>query len=407
MRISARTWRTAAAMTLAALPLVATLSPALAASRRTAASATATAQLSTPAAKLRIGLSELMGAHAWLAVRAMEEGYAGAPNFAATVAALNANTDQLSQAVASVYGWKAGATFRKVWTAHIGDFVDYVVATKKNDKAGQQKALAALQGYTTASSQFFAGLNPELSASVLKAGLETHITQLITAFNDYVAGNYTGAASEDVAAYDHMFAMADALATGIAAQDPKTFAGNPNAAGVNLNAALDELLGAHAFLALNAMEEGYAGAKDFQGTVSALNADTQSLGTAIGSIYGTAAESAFEALWTKHIGFFVDLVTAWKSNDGAARAQALASLQGYKTQFAQFLASANPNVDPTAVAGALQIHIHELSGTFDAYRQAQYPKAATGEVYAYDHMFMTGGYLATVIVQQYPTKFGA
>jgi hypothetical protein len=392
---------------VAALPLLASGAPTFAAASQREAAATATAQLTTPAAKLRIALSELMGAHAWLAVRAMEQGYAGSPEYAGTVAALSRNTDQLTRAIASVYGWKAAATFRKVWAAHIGDFVDYVVATKAGNRAGQQKALAALQGYTTASAQFFAGLNPNLDAATLKAGLAMHIAQLITAFKDDVAGNGTGAAMETVAAYDHMFDMADALSTAIAAQFPNTFSGNPNAPGVNLNVALDELLGAHAVLALNAMEEDYSGSANFAGTAAALNADTQGLGAAIGSVYGSKAETAFDALWTQHIGYFVDLVAAWKANDGRARVQALAHLQAYKAQFAAFLASANPEVDPTAVADALQVHIHELSSTFDAYRLGQYPKAALGEVYAYDHMFMTGGYLAQVIVAQYPSKFGA
>lgn len=367
----------------------------------------AVAALSSPAVSLRLTLERLMGAHAFLALRAMDEGYSGAPNFSATVATLNGNTEALTSAVASVYGWKAGATFRKVWTAHIGFFVDYVVATKKGDKAGQTKALADLQGYATQSSEFFAGLNPHLNAAMLKAGLETHITQIISAFQDYVHGNYSASATETVDAYDHMFAMGDALATGIAEQFPSKFPGNPNGAGANLNSALDQLLGAHAFLALNAMEEGYAGLPDFAGTTSALNANTQGLASAIASVYGPAAGTQFAKLWSAHIGFFVNFVMGWKNQDLAGRTTALDDLAGYKTQFAQFLLSANPNVDPVTVADALQVHIHELVGTFDSYRQSLYSKAATGQVYAYDHMFMTGGYLASVIVKQYPSKFGA
>jgi hypothetical protein len=409
VKMSSRALKSAAAGLVVALPLVAGVAPTMAAAAPAPqATVTAvTAQLSSPAAKLRLDLSELMGAHAWLLLMAMEQGYSGAPQYTDTVTALNTNSDQLTQAWASVYGLNAGATFSRTWNARIGDFTNYVVMAKEGDKAGQQKALAALRVDTAAWARFVEGLNPKFSKATLNAGLQTDITGLITALDDYQAANYQGAATGMIAAYDNMFDMADTLSSGIAAQNPKTFAGNPNAAGVNLNVALDELLAAHAFLALNAMDQGYAGSQDFQATDVALNTNTEELGAAFGSIYGSKAQSEFGALWTEHIGYFVNLVTAWKTNNTSLRIQALSDLQTYKNQFAAFLASANPNVDPLFVEDDLQMHIHMLAGTFDAYREGEYAKAAVGEVYAYDHMFGTGSYLAQAIAEQFPSKFGA
>ena len=78
-------------------------------------------------------------------------GITGSPAFAASGKALDQNSVALSKSIASVYGVNAGKTFLDgpfMWRAHVGFFVDYTVALSKNDKAGQDKAVANLQTYT-------------------------------------------------------------------------------------------------------------------------------------------------------------------------------------------------------------------------------------------------------------------
>lgn len=360
-----------------------------------------------PAVNLRVDLDNLLGAHAILAQLAMQAGYSGSPQFVYLAAALNKNTEHLTAAVASVYGAKAGAAFNKLWSGHIQDFVDYVVATKTHNTAGQQAALAALAQYKTQFAGFMAQANPNIDATTLANALGVHVDQLIATFNAYVAGDYTTSVQDFVQAYEHMFMSGDYLSAAIVKQYPAKFGNDSSTSpAANLRVALDELLGLHATLAQWAMADGYKGAPDFNAVVSALQADTGALTQAITSIYGKAGGAMFDKLWSGHIQDFVNYVVATKKGDAAGQQAALAALATYGVQFSDFLASANPNFSTAILQHALQVHVQQLIATFkanidgssDYYVQPDF-------ITAYNHMFMAGGYLAASIIKQMPTKF--
>ncbi len=372
-----------------------------------AASNPAAGATSTPAVTLRANLSELLGAHAVLAQLAMEAGYSGAADYTQLTSALNQNTQELSQAVASVYGSAAGSAFKKLWAGHIADFVNYVVATKNHDAAGQQAALKALTQYRAQFSAFMAKANPNISAQALSASLQVHVNQLINTFKAYVAGNNSLAAQDFVAAYDHMFMSGDYLATAIAKQYPTKFMdSNPNTPAANLRLTLDQLLGAHAVLAQLAMETGFSGSPQYAAWGAALSQNTNELSQAIASVYGTAAGADFKKLWAGHIADFVNYVVATKKNDPAGQKAALSDLAQYKVQFATFLAGANPHYNPAALEQSLQVHVNQLIATFNAFVHQNDAAAIPDFVTAYNHMFMSGSYLSSGIVQQFPSKFG-
>lgn len=372
-----------------------------------AASTPAAEATSGPAANLRITLDNLLGAHAVLAQLAMQAGYSGAPDYNALVTQLNQNTAALAAAIGSIYGSAAGSEFQTMWQGHINDFVNYVVATKNNDPAGQQAALNALEQYKTQFAKFLSGADPYINDTVLANSLQVHVNQLIATFQAYVKGDYTAEASDFVTAYDHMFMDGDYLATAIAKQFPAKFGtASPNTAAVNLRATLDMLLGGHAVLAQMAMQAGYSGAPTYSAVAGVLGQNTANLASAIASVYGPAAGSEFQTMWTGHINDFVNYTVATKNNDPSGQQAALNALAQYKTQFAQFLAGADPYISPTTLADSLQVHITQLIATFTAYVHKDYPTSASDFVTAYDHMFMDGDYLASAIVQQYPAKFG-
>lgn len=358
------------------------------------------------ATNLRVTLDNLLGEHAVLAILAMEKGYDNAPDYTAVASELNQNTKDLTNAIASVYGTQAGDAFNKMWSAHIGFFVDYVTATAKGDSAGQQAALNNLEQYKQQFSQFLASANPNLNATTLAAGLQVHVNELITTFTDYVNKDYAGAENEMVQAYSHMFMTGDALSAAMVKQFPQKF-GNQSTAtsAADLRVTLDKLLGLHADLALIAMQDGYTGAPDFSAVANVLNQNTTDLTGAITSVYGTEAGAAFNKIWSNHIGYFVDYVTATVKNDAAAKQTALDNLANYKTDFSNFLAQANPNLDATSLADGLQTHINQLIGSFNDYTNKDYTDAESQYVAAYNHMFMTGDGLSAAIVKQFPGKF--
>lgn len=160
-----------------------------------------------------------MGAHAALAQLAMETAYTGASD-AARGAILSQNTEQLSQAIASMYGPAAGQEFKTMWAGHIQDCVHYVVATKSHNASGQQAALNTLSQYKDKFSELLAKANPHYNATVLEDSLQVHVNQLITTFKDFLAQDPSAAIPAYVTAYDHMFMLGDYLAQGIVEQFP-------------------------------------------------------------------------------------------------------------------------------------------------------------------------------------------
>ena len=172
------------------------------------------------AQSLRVALDNLFGEHAVLAMNATNAGVTGSKAFPAAAKTLDNNSVALSKAIASVYGTKAGNVFlngKFMWRDHIKFFVAYTVATAKHDKAGQAKAVANLKRYTVTFGNFLAGATglPKLA---VQNDLLGHVLELKGQLDDYAAGNYTKAAVEYHAAYNHMFMTADLIAGAIAKQ---------------------------------------------------------------------------------------------------------------------------------------------------------------------------------------------
>ncbi|UKS27262.1 copper amine oxidase N-terminal domain-containing protein [Paenibacillus sp. HWE-109] len=359
------------------------------------------------AADLRVTLESLLGEHAELAVIAMQKGIDGAADFNDVAAALIANGDDLSKAVGSVYGAEAGKAFSGLWNTHIGFFVDYVTATAKKDEAGRAAALDKLAKYGPDFGAFLESANPNLKAADVAEGLKAHVSQLITAFDDYINKDYTGAYKSEREAYAHMVHFGQILADAIVKQYPDKFTNEgASAASVNLRSGLDRLLSEHGGLAVLAMQKGINGAPDFDAAAGALLANSDDLSAAITSIYGDDAGKAFKGLWNTHIGFFVDYVKATAAKDETKRKETLDKLNQYGTDFGAFLEGANPNNFKTAdIAAALKPHVAQLISAFDNYVNKDYVKTYASTREAYAHMAHTGDYLAGGIVAQFQDKF--
>ncbi|WP_227396361.1 copper amine oxidase [Jeotgalibacillus aurantiacus] len=180
----------------------------------------------TPAVDLRAQLNYVFTEHAGLAAMAMQDGADGAESFDQAAAALTANADDLSAAVASVYGEEAGAQFSEIWNSHIGYFVDYVVATGEGNTEGQEAAKAELDGYIVEQAAFLdAATESRVPAAALEEGLTAHVGQLLTAFDSYVAGDYETAYSSIREAWAHMTMPAAGLSAAIVDQFPDQFGG--------------------------------------------------------------------------------------------------------------------------------------------------------------------------------------
>jgi hypothetical protein len=185
-------------------------------------------------------------------------------------------------------------------------------------------------------------------------------------------------------------------------------AGTKMMAQSDLRVALNQLLAEHAELAAAATGAALGNRpKEFQAAVAALDANSQDLAKAIGSVYGDAAGEAFLPLWRKHIGFFVDYTVATGKMNKKGQQKAVNDLLGYAADFGAFLNSACPGLPKDAVADLVKMHILSLKDVVDA-QAAHNPTLAYQKIReASHHMQMIADPLAAAIAAQFPDKFAS
>ncbi len=361
--------------------------------------------ISSPGVDLRVTLDRLLAEHAALAYLGLTKTIAGEPDAQAVVTQLQGNTDDLAEAVGSVYGDDAAEAFKTQWEAHIGMFVAYATGVAKKDEAAKAKAKQDLAGYQKS---FAAFLNEAagLDAKAAEGALGMHVSQLTTAVDQFGAGQYEQSYATARTAYKHMFGTGDALSAAISEQNPDEFGtGDVNAAAADTRVLVDGQLAEHALLAAVATTKTLGGAKDAKAAVGALNANTADLSKTIGSVYGADAAEAFKTQWDAHIGMFVAYTTALAKDDDAAKRAAADDLAGYTASFGEFLATATDG-DADAYQSALEEHVADLAGALDAADAGDADAAWQSTRDAYAHMYMTGDALVSAIVAQNPDKFG-
>jgi hypothetical protein len=363
-------------------------------------SAAGTDATSTAAASLRAGLDELFREHVDLTGFAVQTAVItgiGSANTTAALKALDDNTVALAQAVGSVYGSSAQAAFLKMWRAHIGFFVDYTKGLATNNQSMVSQAQSQLAGYKKDFSNFLASAT-KLPASAIASDLQGHVDTLEAAIKAIVTKDPSAAAKLQMAAM-HMDGTAQVLASGIAKE--KQLAGNPDGNASALRAGLTGLLIQHvaqtADVVQTAVETSLSSAQT-TAALAALDANTVDLGKAIGSVYGSAAQTAFLKMWRAHIGFFVTYTKGLATKDQAMVSQAQSQLANYKKDFANFLGPAT-GLPATAIANDLQGHIDTLEAAIQAIVNKD-PSAGAKVSTAESHMAGTAAVLAKAIATQ-------
>lgn len=176
----------------------------------------------------------------------------------------------------------------------------------------------------------------------------------------------------------------------------------------DLRVALNHLLSEHVTLAAAATGAALRGRNaEFAAAAGALDANSQDLAKAIGSVYGDAAGEAFLPLWRKHIAFVVDYTKATAAGSKKKQDKAVADLVQYTQDFGAFLNSATPALPKEAVADLVKMHILSLKDVIDA-QAARDPKLTYEKIReASAHMRMVADPLADAIAKQFPEKFPA
>ena len=363
--------------------------------------------IDAPAAQLDQTLTYLLGEHEYLAGTAVAMAVmkgADSGEFAAAAEALDANSVDLSDAVASIYGDAGGKQFLKLWRAHIGFFVDYTLAGGKGAEAA--KAKKNLDGYRNDFGAFIeSATSGSLPKDAVADALNPHVEATLTAIDTILGkreGNPFVALKE---AAHHMPMIATALSGGIA--EDQGLEGDVSAPSADLQSTLTHGLTEHEYLAGIAVAMGVMNGPDspeFSAAAEALDANSVDLSNAIGSVYGEAGGKQFLKLWRAHIGFFVDYTLA--GGEGAAADKAKKALDGYRSDFGAFIESATEGgLSKQDVEAALEPHVNATLKAIDTVlgKKQGNPFIALKE--AAHHMPMIASALAGAIVEQKPDDF--
>lgn len=168
---------------------------------------------------------------------------------------------------------------------------------------------------------------------------------------------------------------------------------------VDLRVTLNKLLGEHMLLAGNATQVALLGGKSFDADAAALQANTDDLAAAIGSLYGDDASKAFANQWNAHNGYFVNYTTAVAKDDDAAKQTAVDGLMRYQEDFGTFLAGAT-GLPADAVKGQLAMHVMHTAKVVDQFGAKDYAGSYANLAMGYAHTGQLGDILAGAIAPQ-------
>jgi hypothetical protein len=178
----------------------------------------------TKAAGLRSTLVSFGTEHMDLTYAAVASALNGTKSAEADQTSLIQNGKDLAAAVGSVYGDDAQATFEKVWTLHLTQFVNYAVASSKGDEAGKQTALSTIDSqYTHPLAAYLAKANPNLPESALYAGLKEHVDMTAVMIDNEAKGDFSTATMQREMGIKHLEGLMSTLAAGIVKQYPNKF----------------------------------------------------------------------------------------------------------------------------------------------------------------------------------------
>ena len=131
-----------------------------------------------------------------------------------------ANAKQIAGAVGSFYGKAAGDQMLTLLAGHWGAVKAYTDATFAHDDAGRTQAVADLNTNAKAIADFLSAANPNLPQPTLLSLLAAHGAHHLAQIQQVEDGDMAGEAKTWAAMRAHMIVIADAPAGGIAKQFP-------------------------------------------------------------------------------------------------------------------------------------------------------------------------------------------
>ena len=339
-------------------------------------------------------LEALLGQHSIVACEMMRARIRGDEDFAQSAnAALGKNTDGLADLVKAVLGDSAAIQFRTLWTGHVTALFNYARGLAKVDPEARTEALTTLTTFENELAAFFAaGTQGRLPADKANAAVQAHIHHMLQQADAYAAGDYATSNKLFREAYAHTYAVGKVLAVALLGPDQTAALEKPT---WRLRSELTRLLGEHVVLAVAATRSAVTNAADFSAAGDAVNANTADLTSAMDTLFGSAAAKSFMSLWAEHLEQVMAYTAGVVAKDQQRRDRALANLQSFETQFAEFLGTATGHRMASAdLAKALAMHDEKLIQQIDAFAAKDYQQAHEIAYATYQHMSELASQLA-------------
>jgi hypothetical protein len=168
--------------------------------------------LDAPPERLRSAFAMLLGEHLELIVDAQRATFAGAPEFQAAAAQVNANTAALTKAMSAIVGPTKAAEFQRAWANHVEGLMAYTAAVAGNDQAAKTAAKQNLDGFAERLALYFSDIvRNVLATDPLTQAITAHDTHLINHVDAYAAKDYPRAQQMELEGYQQMLGVANTL----------------------------------------------------------------------------------------------------------------------------------------------------------------------------------------------------
>ena len=168
--------------------------------------------LDAPPERLRSAFAMLLGEHLELIVEAQRATFAGAPQFQAAAAQVNANTSALTKAMAALVGPAKAAEFEGAWANHVEGLMAYTAAVAGNDQQAKAAATQNLEGFAGRLALYFSAIvRSVLAADPLTRAITAHDQHLIDHVDAYAAKDYPRAQQMELEGYQQMLEVANTL----------------------------------------------------------------------------------------------------------------------------------------------------------------------------------------------------
>ena len=170
------------------------------------------AALEAPVEKLRAAFAMLLGEHLQLVIDTQRATFAGAPQFEAAAAQVNANTDALTKGMGAIVGPRKAEEFQAVWAEHVEGLLEYSTAVAGNDQAEKTAASEEMRGYGARLALYLSDIvRNELPLEPLTAALGEHDQHLVDQIDAYAAKRYDEAQELELEGYEQMLGVADTI----------------------------------------------------------------------------------------------------------------------------------------------------------------------------------------------------